>query len=638
MKPFFKRALASLAVVATVAGVTQVMGMSPAAAAGTLQGSATINTPGGASLKQSGNSSSPGGDFTLRLPSGAACEGDSPNDGYRWQTYMVPSSVDPSTLTFDGNGPLPLGTGASFRQPLYQPNSNPIVDQNTAAAITPPGPGPIINIPDATFQYFAPGDIPAGVYNLGIACTLGPAGATQMKSFWNVQMTITTDATTGGPAQIHWENGTTPATPSITSVTPATTNATSGQAAVAFTTGAANPALTNCAIVVGTSAGGSQFGTFNGACTSPRTITGLAYGQPYYFRMTSTNSVGTSAVSNELSTTTVRPAVANLSATPSPNTIALNWDDATLLGSDSYNVATCTLPATNPCTSASAGYVNTITRSVSDATIGSLVSGQLYTFTVSYGAAGTSLSSSVQGTPLSNSILLQDITVGRPNGALVLTQVCGKYDAMAAEAAQFGYPNGLGASTASATGAMPAGESAGSYAQYPYPSNPDGTPNATYPTTCGISLGNAKLVTQGGSAMGAGQFFAADGRLNQVTVVDTRDTDDGWNINFTMGNLTNALTSTSISGNELGWTAQKTDTASFLDGFGNQYDQTVGYVTQAMTPNSQGTAGAGTAHTVISAPAGKGLGIATLDARIKLLIPVHARNGNYTGTLTINAL
>lgn len=636
MRHKLKRAISTLAVVAMVAGVVQIFSASPASAAGTLQGAAAIKTPGGSADKQSGNSTSPGGDFTLRLPSGAACEGDSPNDGYRWQTYMVPSSVDPSTLTFDGDGPIPLGTGASFRQPLYQPNSNPTVDQNTAAAITPPGPGPIINIPDFTFQYFTPGQVPAGVYNLGIACTLGSASGTQMKSFWNVQMTISADTTTGGPAQIHWENGTAPGAPTISGVTPQAVVAATGQASVAFTTPAANPALTNCAIVVGTSAGGSQFGTFNGACTSPRTVTGLTYGQQYFFRLTSTNAVGTSPVSNEVSATAVRPAVANLGATPSPNTVTLNWDDAALLGSDSYNVTRCTLPATSPCTSASAGYVATVTRSTSDATIGSLVSGQLYTFTVTYGAAGTSGASSVQSTPLSNSILLQDITVGRPNGALVLTQVCGKYDAMTAEAAQFGFPTGLGASSASVTGTMPAGETAPKFAQYPYPENADGTPNATYPTTCGISLGNAHLVTQGGSAMGAGQFFAASGRLNQVSVVDTRDTDDGWAINFTMGNLTNGVSQ--ISGNELGWTAQKTDTPSFLDGFGNSYDQNVGYVTPSMTPNTQGSAGAGTGHTVISAPAGSGLGIATLDARIKFLIPIHARNGNYTGTLTINAL
>ncbi|HVT77803.1 MAG TPA: hypothetical protein VHD87_12295, partial [Acidimicrobiales bacterium] len=126
---------------------------------------------------------------------------------------------------------------------------------------------------------------------------------------------------------------------------------------------------------------------------------------------------------------------------------------------------------------------------------------------------------------------------------------------------------------------------------------------------------------------------------NQVTVVDTRDTDPGWTVNFAMSDLTNQSDATTISGNELGWTAQKTDTPAFQDGYGNTYDQVVNYVTQTEVPNTQGSAGAGTAQAVIQAPdATPGLGIATLDARIKLLIPIHAHNGNYAGTLTINAL
>ena len=38
--------------------------------------------------------------FTLRLPDGAACPGDSANDGYRVNSYMVPLDVDPTTVTY----------------------------------------------------------------------------------------------------------------------------------------------------------------------------------------------------------------------------------------------------------------------------------------------------------------------------------------------------------------------------------------------------------------------------------------------------------------------------------------------------------------------------------------------------------
>jgi len=62
--------------------------------------------------KLNGNSST---SFTLRLPSGAACGGDSAHDGYRVQSYIVPSGIDPSTLTFNSSGPVPAGRGATSR-------------------------------------------------------------------------------------------------------------------------------------------------------------------------------------------------------------------------------------------------------------------------------------------------------------------------------------------------------------------------------------------------------------------------------------------------------------------------------------------------------------------------------------------
>lgn len=645
-----KRGLTGV-VVAMLAAVTlPFLTATPASAAGVLQGAATINTAGGGALLQSGDGAT---NWTLRLPSGASCPGDSPNDGWRWQTYMVPSSVDPSTLQFGGSGPNPPGTGASFRQPLFDTFGSPVVNQNTPAAATSGGPGPIVSIPDVNFEVFSPGQIPAGVYNIGIACTLGPASATQMSNFWNVQMTIAENAGGADNADITWQNGTAPAAPTITTLTPAAVIPATGQVSVAFTNPAANPALTSCTVTVGTTAGGSQYsgpGTGSGPCTSPRVVTGLTYGTPYFFRMTSTNSVGTSPVSNELSATVVRPAVANLTATPSPNTITLNWDDQSLKAAgEDYNIDICTLPATSPCLPASSGHVAptpSATSTTSDYTFTG-VAGQAYAFTVTYGPAGSSFGSSVSSVPLSNAILLQDITVGRPNGALVLTQVCGRWDEMAAEAGpQLGFPTGLPLSAAQntpsapTTGAAAGGppEVAAKYNQYPYPENADGTANPSYPTHCGIALGNARLVTQGTPATtGAGQFFAASGRLNQVTIVDTRDTDPGWTINFTMGSLSNGTDT--LSGNQLGWTAQRTDSPAFQDGNGFTYDQVVNYVNQQLAPNGQGAAGAGTAHGVITAPnATPGLGIATLDARLKLLIPIHAKNGNYAGTLTINAV
>lgn len=173
-----------------------------------------------------------------------------------------------------------------------------------------------------------------------------------------------------------------------------------GEVSVTFDVPEAVPALTGCKVLVGTTPGGSEFSSGSVPCGSTSSVvSGLAYGQPYYFRVSSTNSVGT-GTSNELNATPVRPAVANLTAAPNQAAMSLNWDDAALLGSDTYDVASCAAPATSPCTSSSPGYIGTTnTGTTSAANYSGLVVGQPYTFTVSYGAPGTALTASVTAAP-----------------------------------------------------------------------------------------------------------------------------------------------------------------------------------------------------------------------------------------------
>jgi hypothetical protein len=309
--------------------------------------------------------------------------------------------------------------------------------------------------------------------------------------------------------------------------------------------------------------------------------------------------------------------------------------------------------------SVGAPIVQTLGASATTASVTSLATGN-YTATLQatyptpfVGAPSAPLAFTI----FPNSILIQDITVTRPVGGLVLTQVCGAYGSLVAETAQLGFPAGLPAATAvnSSTVAAPTtggtapttGAAAGGPAdavrgQYPYPTNPDGTPNPTYPTHCGINLGNAQFVRSGA---GAGQFFAADGRLNQVTIVDTRDADTGWNAVGQVSNFTSGP-SASFSGSQLGWVPVKTeDTSAFTDSLGNTYDQ----VTTAggpIAPNTLVASGLSSNRTLLQAAglAGTGqnhtggLGTAIADARLKLLIPITAQSGVYTATLTISTL
>ena len=608
-----KRALAGCLALAVSASVLGILGGAPAAhAAGTLQGTAGM-TPG------SGISST---NFTLSLPSGASCGGDSSNAGYRVGSYMVPQSVDPSTLQFSTiSGPLPTGIGASFRQPLYTPIGDSFVAEQTADASTPGGPGPIVSTLQFQFAQggFAPGDIPAGVYNIGIACYLGPPSATQMKEFWNTTVTVTTNAA-GGPAQISWTFGSIPAAPVLTAVTPGVS-----QLTAAFTSTPSTPATTGFTASATPTGGGATI-TANGAA-SPIVIPGLINGTAYNVTVHATNGPGNSPESNQLTGTPAAPPVANLAAVPgAPGSgiVQVSWDPPPAGPAPTgYNVVV----------SPAAGTTVTSTGPES-ADVSGLVEGTLYTFTVTptYAGGHVGTPASVQASPSASAVLMQEITVTRPDGVLVLTQVCGTNGPLGASPASLGFP-ALPAvdedlvGTAPTLGANGTGGADPEFPEYPLPDDP------TYPTHCGIALGTAKLVTSG---PGAGQFFAANGVLNQVTVVDTRDTDPGWTVNGTMGTFS-AGPGLTFSGSQLGWEPAAQDTAAFTDSNGVGYDQ-VAAGGPIVAPNSANASGLSTGRVLGSAAATDGLGIAKLDARIKLLIPVFAFSGNYTGTLTLSAI
>ena len=70
--------------------------------------------------------------------------------------------------------------------------------QSTGIAGGPGQPGIISGIPQFTFSLNAPGEIPAGAYAVGIACTTN-GGARSCDTYWTRPMTITANPA-GGPA------------------------------------------------------------------------------------------------------------------------------------------------------------------------------------------------------------------------------------------------------------------------------------------------------------------------------------------------------------------------------------------------------------------------------------------------------
>src|SRR5262245_14916437 len=78
---------------------TILVGLAPAASAsGTHAGDAVPTDPSTNQPVRSGASST---NWTLNLPSGAACSGDSANQGYHVYSFIVPAATDVGTLTFN---------------------------------------------------------------------------------------------------------------------------------------------------------------------------------------------------------------------------------------------------------------------------------------------------------------------------------------------------------------------------------------------------------------------------------------------------------------------------------------------------------------------------------------------------------
>lgn len=560
---------------------------------------------GAASLSPaSGNSSTA---MTVLPPSGAVCPGDTATGGYKWATFMVGAGIDPATLTYSSTGPASATAG--FVQPLFTTGFSPIVNKNTAVTT-----GLVTGLSTSSLGLFAPGFVPAGSYQVGIACYL--AGATV--SYWSAPMTITTNVATGGPAQINFAYGATPSAPVLGGTLTAGDQSLDGS----FTVAAAVPAITGYTVTaVPTSGPTVTLSLAAGATTF--SLTGLVNGTQYAVSVVATNSVGDSAPSNTVNGTpnpAARPAVTSLSATPGTGNVTLGWVAPTGVAPLDYTIAVSPSVAGAPFTAA-AGSTSFVVNGTP---------GTLYTFTVTPNHASpyVGTSASISATPNAAQVIIQDVTVVRPAGALVLTQRCGVYGALPAEGATPGFA-ALAALPASAdtVGTAPTLTLGGSadpqFANYPSPASPN------YPTHCGVDLGTAQYVTTGTLA---GQYYAATGRINQVTVSDTRDTDTGWTVNGTMSDFDVVGGGSSFSGNYLGWSPVVTDDSDLTTA---GYDQTA-VAGASVLPTT--AAGLATPKALASTASGAGLGIASFDARLKLLIPVSARAGTYNGTLTFTVV
>lgn len=132
--------------------------------------------------------------FTLRLPDDASCPGDSANDGYRVQTFIVPSDDDPATLTYEST--KPVGDG---RWALTKPDTRPVINEFTEMNAGAGEPGRIGGIPALTFGIYPPGLFVDGEYRIGVACTL----YNETERVWATSIVLTNDSE-DEPAELIW--------------------------------------------------------------------------------------------------------------------------------------------------------------------------------------------------------------------------------------------------------------------------------------------------------------------------------------------------------------------------------------------------------------------------------------------------
>lgn len=132
--------------------------------------------------------------FSLELPRGASCPGDSANDNFRVQGFMVPAIDDPGKLKYESIQPEGKG-----RWGLFDENTTSFAQMFTAKKDEPGGPGMLLELPRFTLSVFPPSMLKPGDYRVGIACTL----YNETITYWDTPMSIVNDSG-DKPSGLRW--------------------------------------------------------------------------------------------------------------------------------------------------------------------------------------------------------------------------------------------------------------------------------------------------------------------------------------------------------------------------------------------------------------------------------------------------
>ena len=130
-------------------------------------------------------------------PTAASCPGDSANAGFRVESFLIPASVDPTTLHFFGGQPQVNGANVGANLIQSGPNA-PYVLEDTAPANggTPYGQifQPIPPFSMSRYLNARSSLFPTGNYLMGIACADTNENLT---NFWDTPVSINREANNG---------------------------------------------------------------------------------------------------------------------------------------------------------------------------------------------------------------------------------------------------------------------------------------------------------------------------------------------------------------------------------------------------------------------------------------------------------
>ncbi|MEI7546578.1 MAG: fibronectin type III domain-containing protein [Actinomycetota bacterium] len=669
MKPFVKRASGVLAAILVVAAGISTVASADTGTLSPTSGTAAINSD------QTRGGSDTG--ITISLPVGAHCTGNNAA-GYTVRSYFIGSGVTLSSVDFTATGlPLPAsgaGTGTSFVSSLPRSSNGAAVAVNP----NPSSPYPVVGLPQLSLYKMAGlATVPAGTYHMGFAC-VGPTNAVDGTNFWDTTVVIANNTGTQGTTAASFTWALSPGF----APTGATLAASAGDASATLTVviPAATPAITSASIT-----GNNGFSTINlnagqilaaaapGGLSLP--VSSLTNGTTYALTLTGSNGIAPDETANA----NVTPQYQTLS-----NATAVQ---ITNIGSTTATVSWTNAATNNPNGQTPTGYTVTLTGTGAPAPFTSAanplnITG--LTANVAYHVVVTAVYSQANPvatapfndfTTTSATVIVQNISVNRPSGLLVMTQRCaatpgvrhtinGLIPAQNATQAGLGFPSGIPQTDPTSVASISGGPGDNGVAPaasntpfattpadptfavtdplamlsgYPYPQDINGVAIApAYPTRCTVDLGNATLLTTGPQA---GQYFVATGQIDQVTIVNSQDSDPGWHVTGQMSDFQNtnlvvdALNK--FSGDYLGWTPKLTWNTAPQTGI-SPYAMTV---SANSAPAVQGTAGGLSDGDLLgSALVNHSIGIAQFDARLKLLIPAQMKNGTYHGTLTFSAL